>query len=291
MTDLYEAGDINQTDGGDGRRRVDDERSTRSTTSTRGTSGRRADGGTPLAVLTYLARSLSNDPDAVVIDTEERRGGAAPEPPRGPRRHGPGHRAPGPDGPGHPHVGQRGGRQGRRPGQRGHRRRLSLLKVGRVTKAHGLRGEVVVQLWTDQDTAAEPRARSLASARGTLQRRGVEAASAATASSSSSRRWPTASAAERLRGVELEAEPHRCPRHAVGARAGRRRGAGRRRHRAGPGRGGRGQSGQRPAGARVGRADPRALRHPARRRRRARSRSTSPTGCSSCETGVVRPGL
>ena len=33
------------------------------------------DGGTPLAVLTYLARSLSNDPDAVVIDTEERRGG------------------------------------------------------------------------------------------------------------------------------------------------------------------------------------------------------------------------
>ncbi len=33
------------------------------------------DGGTPLAVLTYLARSLSNDPEAVVIDTEERRGG------------------------------------------------------------------------------------------------------------------------------------------------------------------------------------------------------------------------
>ena len=33
------------------------------------------DGGTPLTVLTYLARSLSNEPDSVVIDTEERRNG------------------------------------------------------------------------------------------------------------------------------------------------------------------------------------------------------------------------
>jgi hypothetical protein len=33
------------------------------------------DGGTPLSVLTYLAKSLSNDPEAVVIETEERRGG------------------------------------------------------------------------------------------------------------------------------------------------------------------------------------------------------------------------
>jgi predicted RNA-binding protein YlqC (UPF0109 family) len=33
------------------------------------------DGGTPLAVLSYLARSLSNEPDSVVIDSEERRGG------------------------------------------------------------------------------------------------------------------------------------------------------------------------------------------------------------------------
>ena len=36
---------------------------------------RSVDGGTPLTVLTYLARSLSNDPDAVAIDTEERRSG------------------------------------------------------------------------------------------------------------------------------------------------------------------------------------------------------------------------
>jgi hypothetical protein len=33
------------------------------------------DGGTSLSVLTYLAKSLSNDPEAVVIETEERRGG------------------------------------------------------------------------------------------------------------------------------------------------------------------------------------------------------------------------
>jgi predicted RNA-binding protein YlqC (UPF0109 family) len=33
------------------------------------------DGGTPLSVLTYLAKSLSNDPDSVEIETEERRNG------------------------------------------------------------------------------------------------------------------------------------------------------------------------------------------------------------------------
>lgn len=37
--------------------------------------GNRADGGTPVAVLTYLARALADEPDAVVIETEERRGG------------------------------------------------------------------------------------------------------------------------------------------------------------------------------------------------------------------------
>jgi uncharacterized protein len=70
VTDLYEAGDINQVNSsapmdddddfeeiGEGNEAVD------------------LDGGTPLAVLNYLARSLSNEPDSVVIDTEERRGG------------------------------------------------------------------------------------------------------------------------------------------------------------------------------------------------------------------------
>jgi uncharacterized protein len=70
VTDLYEAGDVNQTDGGgdDGVTMADDDG---------GVGNERAplDGGLSLAVLTYLARSLSNDPDAVVIDTDERRGG------------------------------------------------------------------------------------------------------------------------------------------------------------------------------------------------------------------------
>jgi predicted RNA-binding protein YlqC (UPF0109 family) len=72
VTNLYEAGDINQTDGGetdgDEADEFDDEVGD-------GNERMGAEGGTPLAVLTYLARSLSNDPDAVVIDTEERRGG------------------------------------------------------------------------------------------------------------------------------------------------------------------------------------------------------------------------
>jgi hypothetical protein len=71
VTDLYEAGDINQTDGGadDDANVPDDDDG--------GVGNERAelDGGTPLAVLTYLARSLSNDPDAVEINAEERRGG------------------------------------------------------------------------------------------------------------------------------------------------------------------------------------------------------------------------
>ncbi len=33
--------------------------------------GNRVDGGTPVAVLTYLARSLASDPDAVVVKSEQ----------------------------------------------------------------------------------------------------------------------------------------------------------------------------------------------------------------------------
>ncbi len=70
MTDLYEAGDINQTGSDDTYDDVDvdDEAG-------EGNEISEVDGGTPLAVLTYLAKSLSNDPESVVIDTEERRGG------------------------------------------------------------------------------------------------------------------------------------------------------------------------------------------------------------------------
>ena len=76
MTDLYEAGDINQTGGAD----VDDEDvvdevDEDEVDEDEGNEVSDEDGGTALAVLTYLARSLSNDPDSVVIDTEERRGG------------------------------------------------------------------------------------------------------------------------------------------------------------------------------------------------------------------------
>jgi uncharacterized protein len=89
VTNLYEAGDINQTGGGadaefddeldDGFDDDDDEGFDDDVDDVddAGDGNRRSelDGGTPLAVLTYLARSLSNDPDSVVIETEERRGG------------------------------------------------------------------------------------------------------------------------------------------------------------------------------------------------------------------------
>ena len=81
MTNLYEAGDINTVDSDDQvdvnavdgveDDDVDDVDDVDDGNQSDGTPG----GGTPLAVLTYLARSLSNDPDAVVIETEERRGG------------------------------------------------------------------------------------------------------------------------------------------------------------------------------------------------------------------------
>ena len=87
MTDLYEAGDINQTGGGrdddvddvedmeDVDDELDDDLDGSDDELDVGNERAELDGGTPLAVLTYLARSLSNDPEAVVIDTEERRGG------------------------------------------------------------------------------------------------------------------------------------------------------------------------------------------------------------------------
>jgi uncharacterized protein len=70
VTDLYEAGDINQSGGADDDfdDEVDDEVG-------EGNELGDVDGGTPLGVLTYLARSLSNDPDSVVIETQDRRGG------------------------------------------------------------------------------------------------------------------------------------------------------------------------------------------------------------------------
>ncbi len=75
MTDLYEAGDINQSEAGDDDIDDIDDVDNEVGEGNEGNELGDQDGGTALAVLTYLARSLSNDPDSVVIDTEERRGG------------------------------------------------------------------------------------------------------------------------------------------------------------------------------------------------------------------------
>jgi 16S rRNA processing protein RimM len=45
---------------------------------------------------------------------------------------------------------------------------VELLRVGRILKAHGLRGEVVVDLWTDQTQRLDPGA-ALVTARGALR--------------------------------------------------------------------------------------------------------------------------
>ena len=83
MTDLYEAGDINQSGASDSYEDddevgddidIDDEVGEGNELGDGDGDGEQ-DGGTALAVLTYLARSLSNDPDSVVIDAEDRRGG------------------------------------------------------------------------------------------------------------------------------------------------------------------------------------------------------------------------
>jgi uncharacterized protein len=84
VTNLYEAGDINTVDGNDEadinaaddvHDDINDDGSDDINDDGGDDPNEAFDGGTPLAVLSYLARSLSNDPDAVVIDTEERRGG------------------------------------------------------------------------------------------------------------------------------------------------------------------------------------------------------------------------
>ncbi|HEY6474813.1 MAG TPA: KH domain-containing protein [Acidimicrobiales bacterium] len=101
MTDLYEAGDINQVGGGggggggasdeiadddfddvndlddDGVDDGDDDGDEVDEVDGVGEGNERSavDGGTSLGVLTYLAKSLSNEPESVSIETEERRNG------------------------------------------------------------------------------------------------------------------------------------------------------------------------------------------------------------------------
>jgi len=86
----YEAGDINTIAGGDDE--VDDEVgdgdgdeldyedgdvNARGAAAPRGDddmAGNRTESSTPLAVLTYIARSLADEPDAVAVESERRRG-------------------------------------------------------------------------------------------------------------------------------------------------------------------------------------------------------------------------
>jgi uncharacterized protein len=77
MTDLYEAGDINQADPADAARDVNHAGAGGDAAGDPGAGNERhhVDGGTALSVLTYLARALSNEPDAVEVETEERRNG------------------------------------------------------------------------------------------------------------------------------------------------------------------------------------------------------------------------
>jgi uncharacterized protein len=103
VTDLYEAGDVNQSDApaasdgvdddvddvddevddevdedevdDDVEDEVDEDEVDEDEGVGVGNERTAADGSTPFAVLSYLAKSLSNDPESVVIETEERRGG------------------------------------------------------------------------------------------------------------------------------------------------------------------------------------------------------------------------
>lgn len=59
----YEDGDINAQGASDGDGDGDDDM-----------VGNRSDNSTPVAVLSYIARSLADEPDAVVVETEKRRG-------------------------------------------------------------------------------------------------------------------------------------------------------------------------------------------------------------------------
>jgi predicted RNA-binding protein YlqC (UPF0109 family) len=66
VTGLYEAGDVNQEyEAGDVNEQYEADDVNEDS----------VDGGNALSVLRYLARSLSNDPESVVIDVDERRGG------------------------------------------------------------------------------------------------------------------------------------------------------------------------------------------------------------------------
>jgi len=67
LESVYEAGDINTVAG-------DEDFADEADEEPGDEAGNRADGGTPTAVLDYLARSLANEPDSVIVQTEVRQG-------------------------------------------------------------------------------------------------------------------------------------------------------------------------------------------------------------------------
>jgi predicted RNA-binding protein YlqC (UPF0109 family) len=71
VTDLYEAGDVNRADDAGDVNLADDAGEGVG----EGNERRAVPAGTPAAVLEYLAKSLANEPEAVVVHAEERRGG------------------------------------------------------------------------------------------------------------------------------------------------------------------------------------------------------------------------
>jgi hypothetical protein len=77
VEDLDDGDDLEDVDDGDDVDDVDDVDEVAGEGNRVGVGNERTalDGGTPLSVLTYLAKSLSNDPDSVEIETEERRNG------------------------------------------------------------------------------------------------------------------------------------------------------------------------------------------------------------------------
>jgi uncharacterized protein len=81
VTGDYEAGDINTISGaGEAEEEDEDLEYEEGDINARGgggahdDTGRQSDGSTPVAVLTYIARSLADEPDSVVVETERRRG-------------------------------------------------------------------------------------------------------------------------------------------------------------------------------------------------------------------------
>ena len=154
--------------------------------------------------------------------------------------------------------------------------------MGRITKTHGVRGDVLVLLTTERTERLDPGS-VLHTDRGDAHRRAVVARTRTGGSCTSTgidvREEADALARRRPAG---RADRRRRRRRAVGARA---RSAppvvARRRHRGRHGHRGAGQPGRRPARARHRRARAGRVRH--RPRRRHASPSTRPTGCSTSD--------